>query len=26
MTTIDIAAVAPLTHHEAMRLQADELE
>jgi uncharacterized protein (TIGR03083 family) len=25
-TTIDVATIAPLAHHEAMRLQADELE
>ncbi len=25
-TTIDVATIAPLTHHEAMRLQAEELE
>jgi uncharacterized protein (TIGR03083 family) len=26
MTTMDVRAIAPLTHHEAMRLQAHELE
>ena len=26
MTTIEITTIEPLTHHEAMRLQADELE
>jgi len=26
VTTIDITTIEPLTHHEAMRLQADELE
>ncbi len=26
MTTVDVTTIAPLTHHEAMRLQAAELE